>query len=144
DLITQSEIRIDPANTLTAQQSVVKDAGMGAATSALFLAPAGDGMLNWSRADFVRKVSTATFGFFDTLQPQRAEIVDRNQATQLRNGFRNWLGVNSQFRMTDVLVQRDPPQNRQPAGTGVVVELRAAETIFNSGELYNPVFGANA
>ena len=144
DLITNAEIRVDPANTLSAQQSVVKDAGLGAATTALFLAPAGDGMLHWSRADFVRKVSTATFGFIDTLQPQRAEIVDANQAVTLENGFPNWLAVNPQLRMTDVLVQLDPPQARQPAGTGVVVELRAAETIFNSGQLYNPIFGTNA
>ncbi|MFT4512657.1 MAG: hypothetical protein ACI89X_000781 [Planctomycetota bacterium] len=144
DLITQSEIRIDPANTLNAQQSVVKDAGMGAATTALFLAPSGDGMLHWSRADFVRKVSTATFGFLDTLQPQRAELVNENQAVVVESGFPNWLGVNPQLRMTDVLVQLDPPQTRQPAGTGVVVELRASETIFNSSQLYNPIFGANA
>lgn len=144
DLITQAEIRVDPANTLSAQQSIVKDAGMGDPTTALFLAPAGDGMLHWSRADFVRKVSTATFGFFDTLQPQRAELVDQNQAVIAEDGFPNWLGVNPLLRMTDVLVQLDPPQTRQPAGTGVVVELRAAETIFNSAELYNPIFGANA
>ena len=144
DLITQAEIRIDPANTLSAQQSIVKDAGMGDPITALFLAPSGDGMLHWSRADFVRKVSTATFGFFDTLQPQRAEIVDQNQAVQVEDGFPNWLGVNPLLRMTDVLVQLDPPQTRQPAGTGVLVELRAAETIFNSAELYNPIFGANA
>jgi hypothetical protein len=140
DLITGGEIRVDPANTLSAQQSIVKDAGVGDPTTALFLAPAGDGMLNWSRADFVRKVSTATFGFFDTLQPQRAELV--GQAPE--DGFPNWLGVNPLLRMTDVLVQLDPPQTRQPAGTGVYVELRASETIFNSAELYNPIFGANA
>jgi hypothetical protein len=140
DLITGGEIRIDPANTLSAQQSVVKDAGLGAAATALFLAPAGDGMLHWSRADFVRKVSTTTFGFFDTLQPQRSELVGQNPEA----GFPDWLGVNPLLRMTDILVQLDPPQTRQPAGTGVLVELRASETIFNSSELYNPIFGANA
>ena len=144
DLITGSEILVDPANALSAQASIVKDAGLGSATTALFLAPEGDGMLHWSRADFVRKVSTATFGFIDTLQPQRAEIVDQNQSVQIEDGFPNWLGVSPLLRISDVLVQIDPPQNRQPAGTGVIVELRAAETIFNSGELYNPIFGANA
>ena len=97
-------------------------------------------MLHWSRADFVRKVSTTTFGFFDTLQPQRSELVGQNPEA----GFPDWLGVNPLLRMTDILVQLDPPQTRQPAGTGVLVELRASETIFNSAELYNPIFGANA
>ncbi|MFT7535871.1 MAG: hypothetical protein ACI85K_001824 [Hyphomicrobiaceae bacterium] len=143
DLVTQSEIRIDPANTLSAQQSVVKDAGMGDPITALFRAPAGDGMLHWSRVDFVRKVSTATFGFFDTLQPQRASIVGPNQTINEEAGFPNWLGANTPLSMTDVLVQLDPPQTRQPAGTGVLVELRAAETIENSSELYNPTFGNN-
>ena len=141
DLITQGEITIDPANALMAQQSVVKDAGMGDGTTALFLAPPGDGMLHWSRADFVRKVSTATFGFVDTLQPQLHRLVG---GVANEPGFPNWQNVDPDYRMTDVLVQIDPPQTRQPAGTGIVVELRGAETIENSAELYNPIFGATA
>jgi hypothetical protein len=141
DLVTQGEITVDPANALTAQQSVVKDAGLGDPVTALFLAPPGDGMLHWSRADFVRKVSTATFGFFDTLQPQLSRSVG---ATTNEPGFPNWQNVNPNYRMTDVLVQIDPPQTRQPAGTGVVVELRCAETIEFSGELYNPIFTQGA
>jgi len=141
DLVTQGEILIDPANALTAQQSVVKDAGMGDPVTALFLAPPGDGMLHWSRADFVRKVSTATFGFIDTLQPQLHRLVG---GTTNEPGFPNWQLEDPNYRMSDVLVQLDPPQTRQPAGTGVVVELRGAETIENSGELYNPIFGASA
>lgn len=136
DLVTpELEVRVDPANTLSAQQSVVKDAGLGDPIAALFSAPAGDGMLHWSRVDFVRKVSTATFGFFDTLQPQRAKFTGQPD----ENGFPNWLGVTTPLRMTDVLVQLDPPQSRQPAGTGVVVELRAAEVIANTQELYDPI-----
>jgi len=141
DLITQGEIVVDPANVLSAQQSVVKDAGLGDPTTALFLAPPGDGMLHWARADFVRKVSTVTFGFFDTLQPQLSITAG---ATENDPGFPDWNSVNTNYRMNELLVQLDPPQTRQPAGTGVVVELRGVETFDNSGLLYNPIFTGGA
>ncbi|HEB52939.1 MAG TPA: hypothetical protein ENI87_06765 [bacterium] len=149
DLISGAEILLDPANALTAnQQNIIKDAAAGllggSTVTALFSTGPGDGMLYWARADFVRKVSTVTFGFFDTLQPQRAEIVDQNQSVIAENGFPDWLTVNPLLRMTDVVVQVDPPQTRQPAGTGVVVELRGCETFTNSSRLYNPVFGSTA
>lgn len=132
DLITGAAVYIDPANALNALPSVVKDAGLGAATTALFTAPAGDGMLHWTRADMVRKISTVTFGFFDTLMPQQ-------YATEggVLAGLPNWSGTAS-LRPTDLVVQLDPPQTRQPAGTGVVVELRGAATFENDDEIYNP------
>ena len=101
-------------------------------------------MLYWARADFVRRVSTVTFGFFDTLQPQRADLVDPNQQTFSINGYPDWASVNPNLRMSDVLVQLDPPQGRQPAGTGVLVELRGCEVFQNSETLYNPGFGLDA
>ena len=58
-------------------------------------------MLHWSRADFVRKVSTATFGFFDTLQPQRALIVGAGGAVAPEDGFPN-------------LARRHGPAHRRP------------------------------
>jgi hypothetical protein len=140
DLITGAAILIDPANQVAAQASVVKDAGLGAATTALFTAPAGDGMLNWARADFVRKVSTMTFPFFDTLQPQRAQLVIDNASIQNENGFPNLLALGSGLRISDLVVQLDPPQARQPAGTTVVAELRGAENFANAGLLYNPTY----
>jgi hypothetical protein len=137
----QVPILIDPANTLSAAASNVKDAGLGAAATGLFTAPPRDGMLNWARADFVRKVSTVTFGFFDTLRPQRARLVD-GSGTVLpeENGFPDLQAVNSELRINDLVIQLDPPQVRQPAGTSVVVEIRGAETFTNSGTLYNPSF----
>ena len=144
DLITGNEILVDPANALQANAvNIVKDPALGDATTGLFQAPPGDGMLYWARADFVRRVSTVTFGFFDTLQPQRAELVDPNQQPIPVAGYPDWAAVNPNLRMSDVLVQLDPPQTRQPAGTGVVVELRGCETFENSEVLYNPTFGAN-
>lgn len=145
DLVTGQEILVDPANALQANaQNIVKDPALGDPVTGLFQAPPGDGMLYWARADFVRRVSTVTFGFFDTLQPQRAELVDQNQQVQALAGYPDWLSVNPLLRMSDVLVQLDPPQTRQPAGTGVVVEMRGCETFDNSNTLYNPNFGTEA
>jgi hypothetical protein len=144
DLITGAPIYIDPANQLVAQPSTLRDAGLGNATRALFQAPARDGMLNWARADFVRKVSTATFGFVDTLQPQRALFVEYAPSgaasVTASNGFPDLLAVDPNLRISDIVVQMDPPLIRQPAGTSVVVEIRGAESFANSGVLYNPDF----
>ncbi|MBL8725356.1 MAG: hypothetical protein JNK49_15040 [Planctomycetes bacterium] len=144
DLITGNPIFIDPANQLVAQPSTLRDAGLGNATRALFQAPARDGMLNWARADFVRKVSTATFGFFDTLQPQRSLLVSYAASgaasVTASNGFPDLAAVDPNLRISDIVVQMDPPSTRQPAGTGVVVELRGAESFANAAELYNPDF----
>jgi len=146
DLLSpQVAILVDPANTQSATGSNVKDAGLGAAQTGLFTAPARDGMLNWARADFVRKVSTATFGFFDTLQPQRALLVD-STGTVLppEVGFPNLLAVDPSLRIDNLVVQLDPPQVRQPAGTSIVVEMRGADGFVNSGTLYNPSFAGQS
>jgi hypothetical protein len=147
DLISGAPILIDPANQLQAQANIVKDAGAlaygGSAQTALFTAPPGDGMLNWARADFVRKVSTMTFGFFDSLQPQRARLVETTgTALPEQPGFPDLLALpaGSGLRISDLVVQTDPPQARQPAGTTVVVEIRGADSFTNSGTLYNPSF----
>ncbi|HZN81361.1 MAG TPA: hypothetical protein VFC01_16970, partial [Mycobacterium sp.] len=74
---SQPPIIVDPANTPVATGGFHKDAGAiimapqspFSATKALVQVPPGDGMLHWARADFVRKVSTITFGFFDTMRP---------------------------------------------------------------------------
>ncbi|MFN9755287.1 MAG: hypothetical protein ACK58X_02620 [Planctomycetota bacterium] len=142
DLINGNPILIDPSNQLTAATSIVKDAGYGAFTTALFAANPGDGMLPWARADFVRKVSTMTFGFFDTLQPQRAVFVDQAGATTSENGIPDLLAVAAGLRISDLVVQLDPPQARQPAGTSVVVEIRGADDFDRDDVLYNPGFVA--
>ncbi|MBL8755551.1 MAG: hypothetical protein JNK15_19800 [Planctomycetes bacterium] len=139
DLLNSTvQITVDPANTLSAVASVVKDAGLGAATTALFTAPPGDGMLNWARVDLVRKVSTSTFGFVDTLQPQRAEMVDGAGNVTPEAGFPDLQALSAGLRINDLVVQLDPPQARQPAGTSVVVEMRGADTFANSNVLYAP------
>ena len=142
DLVSQEEIRIDAANVSTAVGSINKDVGLGAQPTGLFQAPPGDGMLPWARADFVRRESTVTFGFFDTLRPQRFQPVDEPLD---RPGFPDWTGVNSgNLRITDLVVELDPPEARQPAGTSVVVELRGAALLSDESpdaeQLYNPTF----
>jgi len=154
DLISQDEVRIDPANATVALGSVNKDVGLGAPATGLFQAPPGDGMLNWARADFVRKVSTATFGFFDTLRPQLYHAVgaDGNAEGTPRFGFPDWSETEGALRVDNLVVQIDPPQSRQPAGTSVVVELRGVEGFGNDGtdqptpqdvlpSIYNPTYG---
>jgi hypothetical protein len=154
----QVDITIDPANQLTAQTSNLKDAAAaalgGSGVTGLFTAPPGDGMMNWARADFVRKVSTATFGFIDTLQPQRNRLVDSSGGVLAENpGIPDLVAVDPNptdpvRRISDLVVQIDPPQARQPAGTSVVVELRGADTIGAQVQppvppaLYNPTFSA--
>lgn len=145
DLITQASLLVDPANTLTAQQSFLKDAGLGNAQRAIFTAPPGDGMLHWAQADFVRKVSVVTLPFLDTLQPQRAQVVTFDgggtPSVANTNGFPDLAALSVNLRIQDLVVNVDPPLSRQPAGTSVVVELRGAEDFANSGVLYNPTFG---
>lgn len=147
DPVTGTNTLIDPANQLTAQPSSVKDAGLGNPARALFTAPPGDGMLPWARADFVRKVSTVTFGFLDTLQPQRAILVGSNGGVTATEGFPDLVEVDPTpatpvHRIQDLVVQMDPPQARQPAGTTVVVEIRGADGFDNDNNLYNPSFDA--
>ena len=141
DIVSGASILIDPANQLSAQGSSVKDAGLGNAARALFTAPPGDGMLNWARADFVRKVSTMTFGFFDTLQPQRSLLLNAAGNPVADSGIPNLASVTSNLRISDFVVQLDPPLARQPAGTTVVVEIRGVED-FDNADLYNPTFVA--
>lgn len=142
DIVTGANNLIDPANQLIAQESFVKDAGLGNVTRALFPAPPGDGMLNWARADFVRKVSTVTFGFFDTLNPQRFRLASNTTPVTVNvgDGFPDLDSVTGDLRISDLVVQMDPPQARQPAGTSVVVEIRGAEDFDKANTLYNPVF----
>ena len=135
DLMTPTnQILIDPANQLTAAVSNLKDAGLGMQMNGLFGAPEGDGMLHWARADFVRKQSTMTFGFFDTLRPQRWQRPGVDDP-----GFPDWFAVDPALRVGNLVVQIDPPLARQPAGTSVTVELRGATTFANADRIYDPL-----
>ncbi|MCA8974655.1 MAG: hypothetical protein KDC98_08030 [Planctomycetes bacterium] len=142
-LVGNYPIEIDPSNQLTAQVSILKDAGLGDINTARFAAPPRDGMLHWAHADFVREVSTVTFGFIDTLKPQWAKLVVYQGGVpdvQESTGFPDLEAVNPSLRISDFVTQLDPPQGRQPSGTSVLLEIRGAESFDNDNELYNPLF----
>lgn len=143
DPTTLADILVDPANTPSATGGWIKDSGAiiltqsglaGNGPQGIVRAPAGDGMLHWAAADFVRKVSTVTFGFFDTKRPNQ-----RVGAT-VPNGYPDFTAASApaDLGITDFTTLLDPPLAQQPAGTSVVFELRCAENFANSDILYNP------
>ena len=138
DPTTGQTILVDPANTLVATGGIVKDAGLGDPIQGLFQAPPGDGMMNWAQADFVRKVSTMTFGFIDTVRPNFRQVAVSGGVT-LDQGIPDFAPLGN-LRIRDLVSQMDPPISRQPAGTSVVLEFRAAQAFTNSDRLYNPSF----
>lgn len=151
DTTTRLPVLVDPANTPVALGGVVKDAGAiimapgsAVATSdALVRVGPGDGMMNWARADFVRKVSTVTFPFFDTMQPNRRApgvgVLSPNGYPDFTDGGTGVLGP---VRISDFTSLLDPPLSKQPSGTSIVLEIRCAESFERSEELYDPTLFA--
>ena len=140
---TLADILVDPANTGNADGGWIKDSGAiiltgaglnGNGPNGIIRAPAGDGMLNWAAADFVRRVSTVTFGFFDTKKPNQrvGAAVPGGYPDVSVAPFPGDLGI------SDFATLLDPPLAQQPAGTSVVLEMRGADDFTNSGTIYNP------
>ncbi len=169
DPITLQDILVDPANVQNATGGWVKDAGLGDPIQGLFQAPPGDGHLHWAQADFVRRVSMVTLGFFDSLQPNRHGLTSANfppnppvwSGRDIQAGFPNLEGLQAtlgNLRIQDLVTRMDPPNSRQPAGTSVVLEVRGAETFANAtvydqvaqdlfnqrGNLLNPNYACEA
>lgn len=146
DPSTLQNILVDPANVTDASGGWIKDSGAiilvnsgfaGNGPNGIVRAPAGDGMLHWAAADFVRRVSTVTFGFFDTMRPnQRVGALVPNGYPDATFGGTNQLG---DLRIVDFVSLLDPPLAEQPAGTSTVLEIRGADDFANSGVLYDPV-----
>ncbi len=134
-------IIVDPANTPIAQGGIIKTAGAiimapgspFSATDAMVRVPPGDGMMNWARADFVRKVSTITFGFFDTMQPNRRAP---GAGVLTTAGYPEFVAL-GEHRITEFTSLLDPPLSQQPSGTSVVFEVRGAQSFPRSNELYD-------
>ncbi|HLQ37056.1 MAG TPA: hypothetical protein VK348_04605, partial [Planctomycetota bacterium] len=162
NITTQQNILVDPSITTVAVGGWVKDAALGDPTYGLFHTLPGDDHLHWAQADFVRKVSTITFGFFDTLRPNRNDIrADAATVTQQQGSPVVWPGLNNppigapatgstgfpdlaalsqNLRVSDLVTQLDPPAARQPAGTSVTLEFRGAADIGTTAaqrDLYN-------
>ncbi|MGE3172964.1 MAG: hypothetical protein AB7O97_10100 [Planctomycetota bacterium] len=141
DPVNRNEILVDPANTTVATGGWLKDAGaivMGSnfGAEAIHRGPPGDGMLNWASADFVRRVSSVTFGFIDTMKPN--QHVD----APVPNGFPDFTfddtNVLGPMRILDFVSLLDPPLSQQPAGTSIVLEMRGVDNMANA-DVYDPV-----
>lgn len=138
---TGGEARVDPANERDARGSVVLDAGALDTTTGLrTIGPAND-HLYWAQANFVRRVSMCTFGFFDTLRPNRHALVLQEVGVPwdgLSNldGLPNFSATNNR-RVLDMVAIMDPPLERQPSGTSVLLEVRGAEIIARSTDLWD-------
>lgn len=151
DPITRTDILVDPSNVQVATGGWRKDAGLGDPIQGLFQAPPGDSHLHWAQIDLVRKVSTVTFGMFDTLQPNRHNLPGpvtgqppppwANWAGRtIQNGFPDLAALEGgNLRVRDLVTRQDPPVSRQPAGTSVVLEIRGATNFTNATRIYDQV-----
>lgn len=139
DPITGQDIYVDPANEQIARGGILKDAGLGDPIQGLFQSPSGDSHLHWAQIDLVRKVSSVTFGFIDSVQPNKQNIgaaaASGWSGVGNANGFPNFDSI-PDIRIKDMVARMDPPVSRQPAGTSVVLQFRGAES-FENATLYN-------
>jgi hypothetical protein len=131
-----TETFVNPSFERVARGSIILDAGSTDLIYGLTTVQAGNDHLYWAQADFVRRVSMVTAGFFDTLRPNLHALEARHISVawpglSVTDGLPNLQGTASR-RVQDLAVQLDPPADLQPAGTSVLVEVRGAETIANS------------
>ncbi|MEM7198808.1 MAG: hypothetical protein AAF628_00980 [Planctomycetota bacterium] len=138
-----TEIFVDPANTFTATGGWILDPGVGDPQLGRFNTKPGDDHLPWAQADFVRRVSMVTFGFFDTLKPNSHLLDDEftpawagagtpGMVTGNPDGVPNFDALQASrglaFKVSDVVSVFEPPLALQPAGTSVNLEYRFADT----------------
>ena len=145
---------IDPANTTTATGGWIFDAGLGDPEGRWQSKPHnitgayGDGHLHWAAADFVRKVSLVTFGFFDSQIPNQHDLDSATFPT-------SWPGLGNKrgtpdfetlgggrgvgYGVQDLVLLQDPPLAEQPGGTSVAVEVRGAGGFDRSNQIWDRV-----
>ncbi|MBI5853268.1 MAG: hypothetical protein HZB39_19850 [Planctomycetes bacterium] len=134
--------RLDPDRALTAQGGVIKDLGLGDPIAGLYRTKPGDDHVPWAQIDLVRKVSIVTFGFFDTLQPNRHDLATQNPAlpalpaTTGRPNLSTLAG--GDVRVQDIMAILDPPPAQQPGGTRIDVEYRGLRTLTRP-DPYDPI-----
>lgn len=149
---------VDIPSALSATGGWIFDAGLGDPNGRYQTKPHnvtgayGDAHLHWAAADFVRKVSLVTYGFFDTQAPNQ-HLLDNSSITTSWPGLGNQRGTPDfaalatsrgiGFGVSDLVLVQDPPASSQPAGTSVAVEVRGAASFArsaldpqNPGELY--------
>ncbi|MCC6783207.1 MAG: hypothetical protein IT457_10225 [Planctomycetes bacterium] len=125
--------RIDPDRAEIARGGVIKDLGLGDPIAGLYQTKPGDASVHWAQIDLVRKVSVVTFGFFDTLRPNRHDLAAQNPAPPALppSVGRPDLSVlvGGDVRVQDMMAILDPPAARQPGGTRIDVEFRGVRTL---------------
>ncbi len=146
DPITGKDILINPSVEPRSRPSWVKDILLGSGTSFAFLTvdQGRDDHLHWAQADFVRRVSELTFGFWDTLQPNRHDfrhaqypLTTTWPGKDIAEGVPDLTAVSSKpVGIEDFTAIMDPPLSRQPAGTSLVVEYRGAKSFDNDDKLF--------
>lgn len=119
------EVLVNPEETYTALGGWIKDMGLGDPVQGLYKTRYGDDHLHWAQADFVRKVSMATFGFFDTLKPNQSKSLTGFDPNGVPDFAALQASLSTTLRIKDFVTVTDPPITDQPAGTGVTVEYRA-------------------
>ncbi|MCA8970207.1 MAG: hypothetical protein KDC95_10500 [Planctomycetes bacterium] len=127
----QNEIFVDPPNELTAQGGWLNNAILGR-----FQAPPGDDHLYWGQADFVRKVSVVTGGYFDTLIPGKNQVQGPVGWPADPNGYPNLSTLGTNWRPSEFAVLLNPAPESLPKGTQVVVEYRMSEGFSKSDAVY--------
>ncbi len=135
------EYFVDPANQHTSKASWIKDTGLGNP----YQTKPEDDHLHWAQADFVRKVSMVTFGFFDTLKPNAHGLTQQNYPSAwpgLPNskGFPDFEALGSRrggktYLVESIQAHLDPPT--QPPGTSVSLEFRGARTFERAENIYD-------
>lgn len=135
-----SETTIDPARERVARGATVLDPA-GDQISGLMPVPVANDHLYWTQANFVRRVSMCTFGFFDTLRPNRHALVLEELSVPWEglgdpNGLPDFQSV-AERRVVDVVAVMDPPPESQPAGTSILLEVRGVETMERNTNLWN-------
>jgi hypothetical protein len=144
DMITGMDIYVDPDVQKNAKASIITDVLLGAPPKFLWKAPPKDDHVHWAQADFVRRVSMVTFGFFDSMLPNRHDFNNAlNKLTTSWPGLSTPQGipdltkVQNAMGIVDLVTIMDPPLSAQPVGTSVVVEVRGAEEFDNQDKIYS-------
>lgn len=136
-----AETFIDPARERVARGSIVLDAASADTVTGLMPVPANNDHLYWTQANFVRRVSMCTFGFFDTLRPNRHDLVLEElgapwEGLSDRNGLPDFQSVETR-RVVDMVAVMDPPPESQPSGTSILLEVRGVESMQRNTTLWN-------
>lgn len=127
------ETLVDPKNEKVAQGGWLQNAVLGR-----FNAPPTDDHVHWAQADFVRKISVATFGYVDLLQPGKNAVNGPSGWPKDPVGYPNLLAIGQDLRPAQFSVLMEPRPETLPEGTKVTIEFRGSEGFGKDDTLYLP------